>query len=337
MRVGLAMPHYDTSLAAWPAAWDGLSRVARVAEEGGLASLWVSDHLFLDWGKYGGAPEPRGSFECWTTMSALAASTRRIRIGSLTLCNDLRNPGLVAKMIATLDRLSDGRVDPGFGGGWYEPEYRSAGIPFEPAGARINKVGEAVGVVRRLLRGEEVTFEGHHYSFDGAICRPVGVQSPNAPLWIGGKGDLLIRTVVAVADGWNFSWLGPVDLYQERLRHFEAECERALRDPTTIRRSVGVYLLAGTDAADVRRRFERLVERSPTGVLSGAASGTGVSWDEFRAKSFVGTTDEVIGRLGRLRDLGVDEVIVTLGAVPFQVADEEEVAFLASEIAPALA
>jgi probable F420-dependent oxidoreductase len=328
------MPHYDTSLAGQPASWDGLRAAAVTAEGAGFDSLWVSDHLFLDWGKYGGPTDRQGSFECWTTLSALAGVTERVRLGSLTLCNDLRNPALLAKMIATLDVLSGGRVDAGLGAGWYEPEYRAAGIPFDPPGTRIRRLGEAAEILRRLLRGEELSFKGRHYELAGAICRPRPLQDPAPPVWVGGKGDYLLKTVARHADGWNFSWLGSFETYEERLRVAEKACEEAERDPTDLKRSVGVYLLAGRDDADVRRRFERLVERTPEGVLAGSNGGAAVSWEEFRQTRVAGTVDEVVDRLGRLSELGVEEVIVTLGVLPFQVSDLEDIEMVGAEIAP---
>src|ERR671939_1886474 len=101
MRFGLALPHYDTSYRGEPASWHAVRSTAQLAEKSGFDSLWVSDHLFLDWSKYGGSDEPVGALECWSTLSGLAAVTTKTRLGSLTLSNDLRNPGLVAKMIAT--------------------------------------------------------------------------------------------------------------------------------------------------------------------------------------------------------------------------------------------
>ena len=334
MRLGLAMPHYDTSLAGEDASWEGLLAAATTAERARFDSLWVSDHLFLDWGKYGGPSDRQGSFECWTTLSALAGATERVRLGSLTLCNDLRNPALLAKMAATLDVLSAGRLDLGLGAGWYEPEYEAAGIPFDSAGTRIRRMGETADILRRLLRGEELTFDGRHYQLAGAICRPLPVQQPAPPVWMGGKGDLLLRTVARHADGWNFSWVGSIETYEERLRVAEKECEAADRDPATLKRSVGVYLLAGRDEGDVRRRFERLIERTPKGVLTGSTGGAAVSWEEFRQSRVAGTVDEVVEQLGRLGELGVEEVIVTLGVLPFQVVDLEDIEMVGTEIAP---
>ena len=336
MRFGLALPHYDTSLSGRPASWEGVRRTAERAEAAGFDSVWVSDHLFLDWGKYGGSSEPQGALECWTTMTAVAAVTRRVRVGSMALCNDFRNPGLLAKMIASLDLLSGGRLDVGLGAGWYEPEYRSAGIGFDPPGQRIARLGESLEIVARLLGGEELVFKGDHYAIDGAICRPGPSQEPRPPLWVGGKGDLLLKTAARVADGWNFSWLGSIDAYADRKRAADSACERIERDPSTLRRSVGAYVVAGSDEADARRRYERLVNRTPEGVLRSQAAGTAVSWEEFRTSRIAGTTGEVVERLGRLTELGVEEVIVGLGALPFQVADEEDIELVGSEIIPAL-
>jgi probable F420-dependent oxidoreductase len=316
--------------------WEGVRSAATRAEQAGFDSVWVSDHLFLDWGKYGGPDTRQGALECWTTLSALAGVTERVRLGSLTICNDLRNPALLAKMAATLDVLSGGRVDLGLGAGWYEPEYEAAGIAFDGAGTRIRRLGESAHIIKRLLRGEELTYESRYYRIEGAICRPRPLQEPAPPIWMGGKGDLLLRTVAEHADGWNFSWIGSLDTYRERSLVADQACERAGRDPGSLRRSVGVYLLAGTDEADLEKRFERLVARTPRGVLPASSGGAAVSWEEFRAGHVAGTVSEVIDRLGPLKDLGVEEVIVTLGVLPFQVVDLEDIELVGTEIAPAL-
>lgn len=336
MRLGLALPHYDTSLEGAPVSWEGLTRVARVAESARLHSVWLSDHLFLDYAKYGGSDAPQGSLECWTAMSALAATSERIRVGALILCNDFRHPALVAKMAASLDLLSGGRIELGFGAGWYEPEYRAAGIPFDRASRRIERLGEATQIIARLLAGDELTFDGNHYVLRGAICRPPPRQQPRPPVWIGGKGNRLIETAARVGDGWNFSWLGSVETYRERAAHADAACEKHEREPATLRRSVGAYLLVGRDSADLSRRYEILLERTPPGVMPRAGSGAAVSWEEFRKRGVCGTVAEVVDMLGRLGELGVEEVIVTLGALPFQLADETALELL-GEVASQLA
>jgi probable F420-dependent oxidoreductase len=330
MRLGLALPHYDTSLAGRPVEWPAVARVAALAEQSGFSSVWVSDHLFLDWGKYGGPSTPQGALECWTTLSGLAAITDRVRLGSLALCNDLRNPAVVAKMAATLDRLSGGRLDLGLGAGWYEPEFRAAGIPFDSPGTRIRRLGEAAEIVSRLLEGEELIFKGRYYTIDGALVRPGPLQEPRPPLWIGGKGDFLLKTAARVADGWNFSWIGSIATYRQRAQVADQACEAAGRAPEDLRRSVGAYALVGRTDADLRKRFDRLVERTPDGVL------TEVSLDEFRRGGLIGTVGEVIDRIGHLTEAGVEEVVVGIGALPFQIADEEDIELVGTEIAAAV-
>ena len=335
MRFGLALPHYDTSLAGGVATWEGIRAAAVTAERSGFHSVWVSDHLFLDWGKYGGRADAEGSFECWTTLSALTAVTDRVRLGSLTLCNDFRNPALLAKMAASLDLLSGGRLDLGLGAGWYEPEYAAAGIPFDKPATRIRRLRESAEIVGRLLEGAILDYEGTYYETQGALCRPGPVQKPRPPIWIGGKGDLLLDTVAKVADGWTWSWLGSIDTYKDRKAAAERACETNDRDPATLRRSVGVYLFVGRDEADARRRFTRLLDTTPSGVLKGSSEGGAVSWDDFRRDRVAGTVNEVVDRLGELAELGVEEVIVSLGALPFQVSDLEDVELVGAEVATA--
>ena len=336
MHLGLALPHYDTSYRNEPVSWAAVRDQALAAERSGFASVWVSDHLFIDWRKYGGPLTRQASLECWTTLTALAAATSKVRVGSLTLCNDLRSPGLLAKMAASLDLLSGGRLDIGLGAGWYEPEYRAAGIEFDSAGTRIRRLGEAAEVLKRLLAGEELTFDGEHYQLQDAICLPCPSPGSRPPIWIGGKGDFLLRTAARVADGWNFSWIGSFETYAERSRAADQACEKQGRDPATLLRSVGAYVLVGRDDADLRARFERLVERTPQGVFPAPTQGSAVSWEAFRKDHVTGTVGEVTERLGRLADLGVREVVVTAGTLPFQVADPEDVELLGAEVAPAL-
>jgi probable F420-dependent oxidoreductase len=333
VRLGLGLPHYDTSLAGRPASWESVKNLAVAAEATGFHSVWVSDHLFLDWGKYGGPATFQGALECWTTLSAIAAVTSRVRVGSLALCNDFRHPGLVAKMAATVDLLSGGRLEVGLGAGWYEAEYQRAGLQLDRPGVRIDRLGEAVDIVKRLLDGEEVQFSGEHYRLEGAVCRPHGRSRP--PVWIGGKGDKLLGTAARVADGWNISWLGSADAYRDRLRVVLEACAQAGRDASSLRRSVGAYVLVGRDERDAQRRFERLVERTPPGVLRSLTRETAVSWEQFRRDHFAGTAAEVTDRLGVLGELGIEEVIVSVGTLPFQVGDEDDVERV-GELAPAL-
>ena len=168
------------------------------------------------------------------------------------------------------------------------------------------------------------------------MCRPGPLQQPRPPVWIGGKGDRLLRTVARSADGWNFSWIGSLDTYRERLDAARRIFDEEGRDFDTLKRSLGVYLLAGTDAADLAARYERLAARTPAGVLQGENSGSVVSLEEFGASRVAGSVPEVVDRLGEVAALGVEEVIITLGALPFQLSDLEDIELVGTEIIPAL-
>jgi probable F420-dependent oxidoreductase len=336
VRLGLALPHYDSGRPGGEATWKRVLDYARRAESSGYSSVWVSDHFFLDFRKYGGTDLRHGCLECWTTLGALAASTSSIRLGTLTLCNEFRNPTLVAKMAASLDLLAGGRLELGLGAGWYEDEFRSAGLSWRPAGERIRRLGEAAQIAARLLEGEVVTWSGEHYSVAGARIRPGPVQQPRPPIWMGGKGDLLLGTAARAADGWNWSWLGSLEDYRRRSAAADGACRRAGREPATLRRSVGMHVLLGRDEADVNRRWERLAARTPPGVMSKICGDGPICLEAYRRTRFAGTASEAAELVGALKELGVEEIIVNLGALPFQAVHPDDVEVVPAEIASAL-
>jgi probable F420-dependent oxidoreductase len=327
VRFGLALPHYGFSLPD-P---DGLSWIrvrdwARRAEDYGFDSVWVSDHLFLDLSRYGGSDEPQPSLECFTALAGLAATTKKVRLGSLVVCNDLRSPALVAKMVATLDVLSKGRCEVALGAGWYEPEYRAAGIRFDPPAKRIERLAEAVQIVIGMLTEPSFSFSGRHYRVDDAWNLPRPIQSPRPPVWIGGKGDKLIRVAGRHADGYNTVWAWTPEMYRERIRLLDKSAVEAGRDPQTVRRSVGLYCLPGQDDSDLKKRWER--------YLSATQIQTEVNLEEWRSDKLAGTVEEIRARLRAFEELGVEEVILGFGLVPFQIADPSAVEWFAKEIMP---
>jgi probable F420-dependent oxidoreductase len=333
VRFGLALPHYDFSLgtSGGPVDWQLVQGWARRAEDLGFDSVWVSDHLFLDLAKYGGPARMQGSMECFTTLAALAVTTERIRLGSLVACNDLRSPVVVAKMAATLDVLSGGRIDVGLGAGWYEPEYRAAGIPFDAAGVRIRRLAEAVQVVGGMLASVPFSFEGSHYRVREAWNLPRPVQSPRPPVWVGGKGDRVARVAGRYADGFNASWAWTPEAYAGRVEIVERAARGAGRDPAEVRRSVGLYALPGTDERDVERRWERYLAGSPPGAATALNPG---GLDAWRRDKLCGTPEAMAHTLEAFAALGVEEVILGFGIVPFQVADPSAPDLFAAEVAP---
>jgi alkanesulfonate monooxygenase SsuD/methylene tetrahydromethanopterin reductase-like flavin-dependent oxidoreductase (luciferase family) len=194
-------------------------------------------------------------------------------------------------------------------------------------GVRLHRLREATEVVCALLEGRELTYEGDYFATLGACIDPVPVQQPRPPVFLGGKGDRLIATAVAVADGWNTCWVWTPEAYRERLDVLERACDAAGRDPSTVWRSLGLYALVGEDEQDLAARFERLRAATPNGVLDG------VTLDEWRDGRLVGTVEQVREQAAGWRDLGVETLIVGPGAVPFHVASLDDVTALAETLA----
>jgi alkanesulfonate monooxygenase SsuD/methylene tetrahydromethanopterin reductase-like flavin-dependent oxidoreductase (luciferase family) len=328
MRFGLALPQYDWSLPElhridWPVVRDWAQR----GEDLGFDSVWLSDHLFMDLTRYGGPDGPQGTMECLSTLAALSATTRRVRLGSLVVCNDLRSPSLLAKMVATLDVLSGGRVEVGMGAGWYEPDFTAAGIPFERAGVRIERLAEAVQIVVGMLSEEAFSFQGAHYRVEQAWNLPRPVQSPRPAVWVGGRGNRVLSVAARHADGFNTCWQWTPEGYRERMEVLNRECLRVGRSPGELRRSVGLYALPGSDPTEVAGRWERYLSANP--------------WlqppprlEDWRSDKLCGTPEEIAVRVGAFEAVGAEEVILSFGLLPFQVADASAVEFFAREVFP---
>jgi alkanesulfonate monooxygenase SsuD/methylene tetrahydromethanopterin reductase-like flavin-dependent oxidoreductase (luciferase family) len=323
MRIGLALPQYDYSVAGErPLRFDTIVDYARLAEQGGAESVWLSDHLFLDLAKYGGSAEREACYDPIVTLAALARAVPRVRLGTLVLLEALRPAAVLAKALATVDCVSGGRLDVGLGAGWYEPEYEALGIEMPRPGVRLDRLVDALEVVKGLLGGGPFTYEGVHHSARGATNRPCAVQRPRPRVFVGGKGDRLLRLAARHADGWNTCWVWTPDAYRQRLRVLDDACASIGRDPATMWRTLGLYALCGEDERDLERRFERLREVSPPGVLDGVDLAT------FRVGRLVGTIDEVRARLLEWEGLGVDTLVLGVGAVPFQVSERSDVELL---------
>ena len=327
MRLGLALPQYDYSVPGEnPLRFETIAATARRAEELGFDSLWLSDHLFLDLAKYGGPATRYGAFEPLTTLAALASVVTRPRLGTLVLCEALRPASVLAKALATLDRICAGRLDVGLGAGWYEPDYEALGMKMPTPGERVDRLREAVQVVGGLLGGEPLTFDGRYHHADGALVDPPALQVPRPPVFVGGKGDRVIRTAVETADGWNTCWVMEPDQYRNRLDVVDRACERIGRDPATFWRSLGLYALCGEDEHDLAARFDRLRRVSPPGVIDE------VTLDEWRTGRLVGTVEQVREQVAGWAELGVETIVVGPGCVPFHLGSLEDLEPLAAAL-----
>jgi F420-dependent oxidoreductase-like protein len=216
--------------------WASLRDAVIAAERAGFDSVWLDDHLLADEGDW---TSPK--LEGWSTLAALAAITSRASLGLLVGANTFRNPGLVAKMAVTLDEISGGRAILGLGAGWFEREHEAFGIEFgHSMGERLDRLEEAVPLVRRLLDGERVTHQGRWYRMRDAVCSPAPRR--RMPILIGGSGPRRTLPLIARhADAWN-AYAAPDDWSASNRRLVEA-CAEVDRDPATIHRSVNLNVV----------------------------------------------------------------------------------------------
>ena len=285
--------------------WPDLLAAARAAEDAGWDSLWIDDHLLADEG------DPRDpKLEGWTTLAALAVLTRHARLGLLVAANTFRNPGLTAKLATTLDHLSGGRAVLGLGGGWFELEHTAFGLDFGSGfGERLDRLDEAVGLIRRLLDGETVTHAGRFYTMTEAVCEPRPIQA-RLPILIGGSGPTkTLRTTARYADLWN--GYGPPERIAATSEILRERCAEIGRPFEAIERTVtidGVIRDSTADALAVWAEISRI--HGLEGHLGSDGSDQGLTTG--------GSTAEVAEYVRRLDALGISEAIFTFRA-PFDL------------------
>ncbi|HEV2013856.1 MAG TPA: LLM class F420-dependent oxidoreductase [Candidatus Dormibacteraeota bacterium] len=281
--------------------WERWFAIADRVESLGLDSLWRSDHFF----SLMGHPE-RPALECWTSLTALAQRTQRIRFGPLVSPMTFRHPALLARMAAAVDGLSNGRLVLGVGAGWNEAEHQAYGISLPPLKERMDRLEEGIAVIKALWTGGPVDFEGHYYQLRGAAAFPRPVQRPAPPLLIGGDGEIrLLRVVAREADEWNSHAPGP-EAYRVKRARLEEHCRSAGRNPDEIRRSWMGGVLIGRDAAEVREkgRWHHSFLAALTSVAPESAP------DALADRSWlVGTTDEIGTQLDAWSAVGVTRVM----------------------------
>lgn len=233
MKVGVVMPlGVEHGRPARP--YTELRELARATEATGLDSIWVFDHLLY---RFPGEPQ-FGTYESWTILSALAADTPRVQLGTLVLAMAFRNPALLAKMAATLQEVSDGRLILGVGAGWNEPEFEAFGFPFDH---RVSRFEEAIEILAPLLRDGSVDFEGRYHAARDAVLLP---PSPaRTPLLMAARRPRMMRLVATYADAFNCAWLGPVSGLEERIAPLRVACAEVGRDFASIELTVGVNVV----------------------------------------------------------------------------------------------
>jgi alkanesulfonate monooxygenase SsuD/methylene tetrahydromethanopterin reductase-like flavin-dependent oxidoreductase (luciferase family) len=307
VRLGLHVLSYGST---WPETLDAVRR----AERSGFDVALGADHLFAT-----GSDPHQPFFEGWTMLAAWAAMTSRIGVGLLVGANAFRHPAVVAKMAATVDHISGGRLVLGLGAAWYEDELRRHGLPTGSGiGERLAWLDEALGIIRPLLDGEAVTHEGSAYRLSGARHAPRPVQA-RVPVLIGGDGERRTLGIVARhADLWQM-WVPPesTERFAAKRAVLAERCAEIGRDLSSIECLVGAKVVIRDDPADARAVFESLMARH--------------GWpDEVREHAWLGPPVWIAERLRRYRDAGAGGFIAQVIA-PFDV---ETIERLPSEVRP---
>lgn len=239
-------------------------------EKLGYHSIWLVDHF---WNR--GVPEA-DVLECTTLMSALAAATTKLRIGSLVLCNSFRNPGMLAKALSTIDNISNGRLEVGLGAGWMDEEYRAYGYEFPSMGARLRQLEEGVQILKAMFSAKKASFAGRYYTIADAHNNPQPVQKPHPPITIGGSGEkVMLRIVAKYADRWNCP--AGYRSFEQKFGALKEHCKAVGRDIESINISEQLLVCVAATEAEVEEKW-KIAQRLPfwrTGIKGTPKQVTG--------------------------------------------------------------
>ena len=260
-------------------------------------AVWLDDHLmYNNW----------AILECWTTLSALSSLTSRVRLGTMVSCNAHRNPALLAKMAATLDVLSESRLEFGIGAGTQETEHTAYGFGFSPSSVRIERLSEALEVIRRLWTQEKANYQGKHYTLKNAVCEPKPLQKPHPPITVGGSSELLTAKVTApYADRFDWGFLPSVEAYKHKLAVLENQCRAIGRDFGEIEKSCwpGGQVLIAQNQRELSKKISQL-------------KPVNVSLEDFKKTTFACTPDECVEQLQVYADFGVTYFMLFFADLP---------------------
>ena len=325
MRFGVFVPQgWRLDLAGVPVDrhWPVLVEAARNAERCGYDSVWVFDHFHTV-----PVPTQEATYEAWTLMAALAAVTDTIRLGQMCTCNGYRSPAHLAKVAASIDVISGGRLEMGIGAGWYEHEFDGYGYPFPSGRTRLDQLDEAIRIMKAMWTEDEVSFAGEHYQLDGAICRPKPVQQPHIPVWVAGGGEkVTLKLVARHADAANFGWT--LDEFERKSALLAEHCAAEGTDFDRIVRSVDFNVVCEATEADVAARLDWIEERYTALVDAerGAAARRGYT-------TMAGTPEQLVERFSEWKAAGLSYAIMFFAECG---VDQSGIERFAAEVAPHL-
>ena len=303
MKIGTFSRTSEQTYDGRPNRFSDLREIARTAEAVGLDSYWLPDHLFY-------RPHEPEQIACWEVMTflgGLAAVTDRIALGPLVAATTFRNPALLARMADSLDEISGGRFLLGLGAGNWEAEHRTFGIPFDHRASRFE---EAIQIIAPLLRGEEVSFQGRYYAVDRCEPRPRGPSPSGPPIWIGARGERMLRLIARYADAYNVIWPRDAAAARERWEHMVGICHEVGRDPTTLELTVGTHIqLPGDGPPEGDDAFTGTYEQTAEHLLAFESVGVRHLVIDFRPETSV----DILERFGRVLELMGRRGIATAG------------------------
>lgn len=289
-----------------------MSRVANAIEAAGYESLWVYDHFHTV-----PVPTQEVTYEAWTLMAALGATTSSVRLGQMCTCNSYRPPAYLAKVAASIDVITNGRLEMGIGAGWYEHEYTGYGYPFPKPSVRIGQLREAVEIMRALWTDDEVDYDGEFYKLDGAICSPKPVQEPHIPLWIAGGGEkLTLRVAAKYASYTNFA--STPEEFTHKSDILAAHCKDVGTDFSAIVRSTNLTMICAPTEAEVSERIDETVSR--LAPLIGDEAGASL---RRMVAPLSGTPEQISEKLKPWVDAGVGYFIINFPDAAYDTAGLE--------------
>ncbi|AFM19138.1 putative F420-dependent oxidoreductase, Rv1855c family [Mycolicibacterium chubuense NBB4] len=307
--------------------WRVMSDLATYVDEGGIwDSLWVYDHFHTV-----PVPTSEATHEAWSLMAAYAATTSRIKLGQMCTAMSYRNPVYLAKVAATADIISGGRIQMGIGGGWYEHEWRAYGYGFPSAGVRLGRLDEGVQIMSDAWREGVVSFEGKHYQVDKAIVAPKPLQRGGIPLWIAGGGEkVTLRIAAKYAQYTNFT--SEPEGFAHKSQVLAGHCRDVGTDYEAIIRSANINAVVGDSEAEVKDRLNGV--RARISALTGETAADAMLNSMSTPQGGSGTPEQLVESLQKLRDLGCEYVICYF---PEAAYDRSSIEVFERKVIPALA
>ncbi|MEJ2126226.1 MAG: TIGR03560 family F420-dependent LLM class oxidoreductase [Candidatus Bathyarchaeota archaeon] len=297
-RFGVFLPFYAfRNQKTVPQMFEQLKEIVLGCEKLGYDSVWLDDHLMM-----GATP----ILECWTTLSALASVTKKIKLGTMVTCNLFRNPALLAKMAATLDNISNGRIELGIGAGVQKTEHEAYGFLFSSAKERIQRLNEAVEIIKKLWTYKQASYNGRYYKLKDAMCEPKPIQKNHPPIIIGGSGEeLTLKVTAQKANRYDWGYLSSIIQYQHKLKVLENHCKKVGRNLDDIEKSC--WPAAQIFIRETKYELEKQIPKWKR---------QGTSIEEFMKTNFVGKPENFIKLIQPYQNLGVTHFMLFFGDLP---------------------